>query len=123
MDRGPVALLLLCCACAPPKALPLVDALPAEVAWVAALAINGDGAIVASTGLVRRGPPAKLFLDLPAEAETIEVLGFDDAAIAFVLTRASEAELRAGLITAAGALEPHLPETIVALVHETSGAP
>jgi len=121
VDRTLITVALLVAGCAPPQDLSLIDALSPDVAWVAALAIDADDVIVASTGVARRAAPSKLFLDIPGEAVAIEVLGFDDAAIAFALTQASEADLRGGLLTAATALDPRLAEPIFAGRHETAG--
>ncbi len=81
---------------------------PASIAWLAALSVDAGGAVVASTGLLRRdGDATWAALDDPRAA--LVVVGWSEAALAPLIGALDEATLARERLLAGAAGEPALP--------------
>jgi hypothetical protein len=108
-----VASVLAVIGCTRPRDLAITDvAPPPEVAWYAALAIDAQGAIAASTGLIKRDDTTALRALLPGASGQLQLLGYGADQIQRLIAQPDEDALFASHLTAAASDQPILPDPL-----------
>jgi hypothetical protein len=82
--------------------------LPASIVWLAALSVDDDGALLSTTGVLRRDGEAT-WATLERAPGDVVVLGWTDEALASVIGDTSDEALASSRLVAADASAPALP--------------
>jgi hypothetical protein len=113
----------LVAACAGPRDLPFLGDVPDDTEFVAALALDKDGQVLSSTGLIRRTSDgqARLFLAPPSTPDMFELIAYPEPSLAPILDGVSDQRLWSSALSPAREDQRPLPRPSFARLYSPSG--